>query len=76
MQFHIVTLFPEMFEGPTTSSILKRALEKGSIEIDFVNPRDFAADKTSIRRRAAIRRRPRDGDDGTAFDESDRSHQR
>ena len=45
MHFHIVTLFPEMFEGPTTSSILKRALEKGLIEIDFVNPRGFAADR-------------------------------
>ena len=44
MKFHLVTLFPEMFEGPLTSSIIGRAVENDIIEIDFVNPRDFATD--------------------------------
>lgn len=45
MRFHVVTLFPEMFEGPITSSIIGRAQQSGLIEIDFVNPRDFASDR-------------------------------
>lgn len=42
MTFHILTLFPEMFEGILGSSILKKAQEKKLIKINFVNPRDFA----------------------------------
>ena len=45
MKFHVVTLFPEMFEGPLTSSIIGRAIANHAIEFDFVNPRDFATDK-------------------------------
>ncbi len=45
MKFHVVTLFPEMFDGPVTSSIIGRAVSNGIIEIDFVNPRDFTTDK-------------------------------
>ncbi len=45
MKFHVVTLFPEMFEGPLTSSIIGRAIANDTIEFDFVNPRDFATDK-------------------------------
>ena len=45
MKFHVVTLFPEMFEGPLTSSIIGRAIANNAIEFDFVNPRDFATDK-------------------------------
>ena len=44
MKFHVVTLFPEMFEGPLTSSIIGRAVANDVIEINFVNPRDFATD--------------------------------
>jgi len=41
MKFIIITLFPEMFEGVLTSSILGRAKEKGILEVEFVNLRDF-----------------------------------
>ncbi len=41
----ILTLFPEMFEGPFNHSILKRAQEQRLIEFRFVNFRDFAYDK-------------------------------
>lgn len=41
MKITILTLFPEMFQGPFSESILKRAQEKGSIEIKLVNIRDF-----------------------------------
>lgn len=41
MQISILTLFPEMFQGPFDYSILKRAKEKELVEIEFVNIRDF-----------------------------------
>ncbi len=41
MKIVIITLFPEMFEGVFGSSILKRAQEKGLVEFEFVNLRDF-----------------------------------
>ena len=45
MKFHIVTLFPEMFSGPFSESILKRAKEKGIFDIEIYNLRDYAEDK-------------------------------
>ncbi|HET9947257.1 MAG TPA: tRNA (guanosine(37)-N1)-methyltransferase TrmD, partial [Patescibacteria group bacterium] len=41
MKISIITLFPEMFAGPFSESIIKRATEKGLLEINFVNLRDF-----------------------------------
>lgn len=45
MFFEILTLFPAMFEGPFSDSIIKRGREKGLISIGLVNVRDFADDK-------------------------------
>lgn len=45
MKITILTLFPEMFEGPFAYSIMKRAREKGHLEISFVNIRDFGEGK-------------------------------
>ena len=45
MRIDILTLFPEMFLGPLTESILKRATEEKIIEIHTHNIRDFATDK-------------------------------
>lgn len=45
MRIDILTLFPEMFEGPFRFSIMKRAQEKGMAEIRLHNFRDFATDK-------------------------------
>lgn len=45
MNFNIVTLFPEMFKGPLSESIIKRALNDGKININYWNLRDFADDK-------------------------------
>jgi tRNA (guanine37-N1)-methyltransferase len=41
MKVSIITLFPEMFKGPFDSSIIKRAVDKQLVEINFVNLRDF-----------------------------------
>lgn len=41
MTFHIITLFPQMFEGPFASSIVKRAQDQNKIKINLLNLRDF-----------------------------------
>lgn len=45
MKFHILTLFPEMFEQVLHSSMLGRAEKKEIIEFNTVNIRDFADNK-------------------------------
>ncbi len=45
MQIDILTLFPAMFEGPLTESILKRAQENGLLDVRLHNIRDYATDK-------------------------------
>jgi len=45
MKIDILTLFPEMFEGPFNESIIKRAKEKGLVEIQIHNLRNWASDK-------------------------------
>lgn len=42
MKLTILSLFPEYFQGPLNVSMLKRAIEKGLLQIDLVNIRDFA----------------------------------
>ena len=44
MKFDILTLFPEMFEA-VNQSIIGKAAEKGIIDINIVNIRDFSKDK-------------------------------
>jgi len=44
MKFNVLTLFPEMFEA-VNKSVIGKALEKGLIEINLVNIRDFSKDK-------------------------------
>lgn len=44
MKFDVLTLFPEMFI-PIKESILGRAKEKGLIDINLINIRDFSKDK-------------------------------
>lgn len=45
MKFHIMTLFPDMVETGLGHSIIGRALEKGSIELETINFRDFSKSK-------------------------------
>lgn len=45
MHISILTLFPEMFESPFAHSMMKRAVQKGLVEIDCVNIRDFSTNK-------------------------------
>lgn len=45
MHLDILTIFPEMFQGPFTESIIKRAVSKGLTDIHIHNIRDFARNK-------------------------------
>ena len=44
MKFDVLTLFPEMFE-PMKQSVIGRAIQKGLLEINVTNIRDFSKDK-------------------------------
>ena len=42
MKIDILTLFPKMFEGILEESIIKRAIEKGIVEINIIDFREFS----------------------------------
>ena len=44
MKIDILSLFPEMFDGVFSESIIKRAREKGLVEINIHNFRDYTKD--------------------------------
>ena len=41
MKIDILTLFPNMFEGFISESIIKRAIQSGKVEINLINFRDY-----------------------------------
>ena len=45
MRIDIITIFPEMFQGPFSESIIKRSIQKGLAEIHLHQLRDYARDK-------------------------------
>jgi tRNA (guanine37-N1)-methyltransferase len=45
MRFDVLTLFPEIFQGYLTQSVLKLALDRGLVEIHLWNIRDWAQGK-------------------------------
>lgn len=45
MRFDVLTLFPDMVEDYFKYSILKRAVEVNVIEVNTINPRDYALNK-------------------------------
>ena len=45
MNYHVLTLFPEMIEQGLHTSILGRAMEKGIISLKAVDIRDYTEDK-------------------------------
>lgn len=48
MKITILTLFPDYFTGPLTTSILKRAVSQQAVEYEIVNIRDFTTDKHQV----------------------------
>lgn len=45
MNFHILTLFPEMIEQGLNTSILGKAMQNGFVSLNAINIRDYTADK-------------------------------
>ena len=45
MKCSFVTIFPHLIESYFSDSILKRAITKGLLEVEYINMRDFAFDK-------------------------------
>lgn len=41
MKIHVISLFPEMFEGVLNASMLWKAQDKGAVEFNYINLRDF-----------------------------------
>ncbi|MCC5912009.1 MAG: tRNA (guanosine(37)-N1)-methyltransferase TrmD [Clostridiaceae bacterium] len=45
MNIRVLTLFPEMFQGPLNMSIIKRAQEKKMLDIQYIDIREFTDNK-------------------------------
>lgn len=45
MRIDILTVLPEMFESPLNCSILRRAQDKGLVEFNVINLRDYSTNK-------------------------------
>ncbi|MCR4401891.1 MAG: tRNA (guanosine(37)-N1)-methyltransferase TrmD [Firmicutes bacterium] len=48
MRIDVLTLFPGMFSGPLSESIVARARERGLVEVHIHDIRDFAQDKHRV----------------------------
>jgi len=48
MRFHIITIFPEMFDSYLKESIIGRAIKDKKIKILFYNPMDFCEPKRRV----------------------------
>ena len=48
MTFHIITIFPEMFDSYLQESIIGRAIADKKIKIKFYNPLDFCEPKRRV----------------------------
>jgi len=45
MRIDVLTLFPEVFQGPLSASLLGKAIERGILEVGLTDIRDFTADR-------------------------------
>ncbi|NIM91019.1 MAG: tRNA (guanosine(37)-N1)-methyltransferase TrmD [Candidatus Aminicenantes bacterium] len=62
MRFDIITILPELFKSAFSGGIIKKALEKGTIEIHIHNLREFTVDKHQ-----QVDDRPYGGGEGMVF---------
>ncbi|MFQ5469552.1 MAG: tRNA (guanosine(37)-N1)-methyltransferase TrmD [Gammaproteobacteria bacterium] len=44
MRINVITLFPQMFDALTENGITGRAIERGLLQLELTNPRDFTRD--------------------------------
>lgn len=45
MRIDVLTLFPGMFRGPFDESIIRRAIDRGELDLNLVDIRDFSTDR-------------------------------
>ena len=45
VRFHVLTLFPDMFQSPLAQGVTSRARDKGLLEVSLHNIRDYAHDR-------------------------------
>ena len=45
MRFHIITIFPDIFDSYLNESIIGRAIKNKHVSVKFYNPRDYVKDK-------------------------------
>jgi tRNA (guanine37-N1)-methyltransferase len=45
MKFHVITIFPDIFDSYLNESIIGRAIKNKKIAVKFYNPRDFVSGK-------------------------------
>jgi tRNA (guanine37-N1)-methyltransferase len=45
MRFHVLTIFPGMFDGPLSGSLIQRARDNGLVEVHLYDVRDHALDR-------------------------------
>jgi tRNA (guanine37-N1)-methyltransferase len=57
--FHVLTIFPEFFEGPFAHGVVKRAKDTGLLDIRIHNLRDWTRD-----RHKTVDDRPFGGEEG------------
>ncbi len=48
MKFEIITLFPDYFKHSLEASLLGKAIEEGTVQVELINLRNFATDKHRI----------------------------
>ncbi|WP_243545044.1 tRNA (guanosine(37)-N1)-methyltransferase TrmD [Pseudodesulfovibrio tunisiensis] len=45
MRFHLLSIFPEFFQGPLSSALMGKGVDNGIVSFDCVDPRKFATDR-------------------------------
>jgi tRNA (guanine37-N1)-methyltransferase len=62
MRFDIITIFPEMFDNIFSGGVVRKALQKGLLEVKVHNLRDYTTDK-----HLQVDDRPFGGEEGMVF---------
>jgi tRNA (guanine37-N1)-methyltransferase len=62
MRFDIITIFPEMFSGVFSEGVVRKAIQKGLIEVQVHDLRDYTTD-----RHRQVDDRPFGGEEGMVF---------
>lgn len=45
MKIDILTIFPDMFKGPMTCSLMNRAIQNKILDVNYIDIRSFTKDK-------------------------------